>query len=147
MVSGINRKTKDAQTTPDPIGAPVDFHLLRREALLMEITYTKSIDDAELMSAVFDNLHSSWVSQTDWDWQANPTQTSVEVTYEDPEDAWGGLATKTVTVEELGRAFEQILKDGRFHCGMRISPELDEGDSCVSDFILQYALFGELIYC
>ena len=146
MVSGINREPKDAQPTPYPIGALVDFHLLWKGAV-MEITYTKSIDDAELMSAVFDNLHSSWVSQTDWDWQANPTQTSVEVTYENPEDAWGGLATKTVTVEELGRAFEQILKDGRFHCGMRISPELDEGDSCVSDFILQYALFGELIYC
>jgi hypothetical protein len=108
------------------------------------------VEDGELMSGVFDNLWESsspWVGSTNWDWQATPIQTVVEVTYDSPDDDEGTFGGKaTVTVEDLAKAYSQILRDNKHHCGEPVTTEIDEWDSCVSDYVLQYALFGKLIY-
>jgi len=99
---------------------------------------------------VFNNLWQSsspWVGQIDWDWQAVPAQTAVEVIYDDPEGEEGEMTGLTVvTVEDLANAYSKILSEGLYHCGGLVSPDLDEWDACVSDYVLQFAIFGELIY-
>jgi len=115
----------------------------------MKLAIEVEVKDEDLMSTVFDNLWTSsspWVQKYTWDWEAKPLQTAVEVAYADPEN-YPGLAKKVVTVEMLGEALATLISKGSCHCGgIPITADLDEADSCWADFILQYALFGELVY-
>ena len=53
--------------------------------------------------------------------------------------------THVVTVEDLRRGYELALKAGQTHCGSHaLDPE--DYDACFGDMIIQYAIFGKLIY-
>lgn len=115
----------------------------------MKVFIELEISEAEIMSGVFDGLwaeSSPWVRSTNWDWE-NPTS-AVEVVYDTPEDDEGdGTGKKIVTAEDLGKAFAEILSNHIQHCGgMPVTAEIDEWDACVSDLVLQWAIFGEIIY-
>ena len=117
---------------------------------MAKVIYEIEVEDNRLMSGVFDNLWQSsspWVGQIDWDWQAVPAQTAVEVIYDDPSGDEGEMGGRTfVTVEDLAKAYSQILSEGKYHCGQPVSSDVSDWDACVSDYVLQYALFGKLIY-
>lgn len=49
----------------------------------------------------------------------------------------------SVSLEKLAKGFAQARAEGVTHCG---GCTLDDSDSCVEDIILQYALFGEMVY-
>jgi|APCry1669188910_1035180.scaffolds.fasta_scaffold01292_17 hypothetical protein len=103
------------------------------------------VDEAELMSGVFDNLYCSWVVDGDWDFEAVPLQTTVRVEYIDPEDEESTLF-KYVTVKDLADALGKIVSSEVYHCGERVSARLDHWDSCCADYVLQFALFGKVVF-
>ena len=116
----------------------------------MKVQFEIEVEVADLMSGVFDNLwrsSSPWIAETNWDWQASPTQTAVEVCYDTPEDGEGDFTGRsTVTAEDLAHAYGKILKEKRYHCGELVTSDIEDWDSCVADYVLQYALFEKLIY-
>jgi hypothetical protein len=50
----------------------------------------------------------------------------------------------TVTLAQLVEAYGKALSNGETHCGVSLS--LDDSDECFGDIVLQYAVFGEMIY-
>jgi hypothetical protein len=62
----------------------------------------------------------------------------------DPDDPDEPTTTKTLTIEDLAKAYSLALTEGYKHCGG--SWDLDDPDACVSDGLLQIAFFGEVIY-
>lgn len=49
----------------------------------------------------------------------------------------------TVTLEQLALGYATAKAKGVTHCG---GCALDDSDACVEDIILQYAIFGEMLY-
>jgi len=62
----------------------------------------------------------------------------------DPDDPSEPDTTKTLTIEDLAKAYSIALAEGYEHCGG--AWDLDDPDACVSDGLLQLAFFGEVIY-
>jgi hypothetical protein len=50
-----------------------------------------------------------------------------------------------VTVEDLRTGFEKALKANQTHCG-GYPLDLEDYDACFCDMVMQYAIFGELVY-
>lgn len=50
-----------------------------------------------------------------------------------------------VTVEDLRLGFEKALAKGQTHCGS-YPLDIEDADACFGDMIIQYAIFGELVY-
>ena len=110
----------------------------------MKLVIEKEIDANELISAVFDNLwsdSSSWVRS----YKEVSDQELVTVTFDNPVEGPEEI-TRDVTAEHLVEAYANLIKDQKYHCGTIVPIDLEEWDSCVSDYVLQYALFGELVY-
>ena len=43
------------------------------------VTIELEVDEKELMSSIFDNLHQPWWLEYDWDWKANEKEVQKEV--------------------------------------------------------------------
>jgi hypothetical protein len=52
----------------------------------------------------------------------------------------------TVTLEDLAKGYRLALEHKSTHCGHYSVTDLDEADACTGDIILQYAIFGEVVY-
>jgi hypothetical protein len=112
------------------------------------ITIPVSIDRQRLWEATFGGgwEYSSWWlglkygNGGDWDVIGDGTFT---LTCEDPDDEDKRIK-KTLTIEDLARAWGIALKENYHHCGT--AWDLEDPDHCVSDGILQLAFFGEIIY-
>ena len=50
-----------------------------------------------------------------------------------------------VEVDDLRRGYELAIKAGQTHCG-GYPLDTEDYDACFGDFIVQYAIFGKLIY-
>jgi hypothetical protein len=48
-----------------------------------------------------------------------------------------------VTLSQLAYAWVNMKQDGVTHCG---GYSLDDDDACVGDLVLQYTIFGEIVY-
>ena len=108
----------------------------------MKVTIPVEIDENEIMECVLEGIFRSsspWVIEYTW---ADDEETA-EVKYQDE-----NYDTKTKTVSKFTfiNAYRKLLADEKYHCGERVPSRLDLWDSCVSDYVLQYACFGELIY-
>lgn len=68
----------------------------------------------------------------------------VELTACDPDDPDDPTITKTITIEDLAKAWSIALQENYHHCGGAWN--LEDTDACVSDGLLQIAFFGEIIY-
>jgi hypothetical protein len=108
------------------------------------------IDGGELMASVFDNL---WRSSSPWLVEyayGEDKNKLVPVTYDnpnyDPKTGEPETLTKGVGQAQLIEAYGKLLKDGKFHCGEPVPCNLDHWDTCVADYVLQYALFGKLVF-
>ena len=50
-----------------------------------------------------------------------------------------------VEIEDLRRGYELAMKAGQTHCSY-YPLDIDDYDDCFGDIVLQYAIFGKLIY-
>lgn len=50
-----------------------------------------------------------------------------------------------VSVEDLRLGFEKALAKGQTHCG-NYPLDIEDNDACFGDMVVQYAIFGELVY-
>lgn len=112
---------------------------------MAEITVTINISDEELADAVWHNL---WRSSSPWiasygyaDFETDPV---VTIRFDDPDT--DELTTKEVSVADLARGLSVCLDKGYHHCGERFSADVEDWDACVSDGVLQAALFGKIVY-
>lgn len=55
------------------------------------------------------------------------------------------LLVKTITTCMLAKAYGKALQEGQAHCGGRVLA-LDDPDSCFAYYILQYALYGRVVF-
>ena len=78
-----------------------------------------------------------WITNAEGETVGNPQDFKV---LEDEEDKW-----HTVTLEDLRAGFEKALNAGQTHCGGH-TLDLEDSDACIGDFVIQYAVFGELTY-
>ena len=119
------------------------------------MTVTKTFTVGELWEAVFGSdgsgqVHWSskirtatgedidlWITNAEGELVGNPQDFSV---LEDEEDKW-----HVVTLEDLRTGFEKALNAGQTHCGS-YPLDIEDADACFGDFVVQYAVFGELIY-
>lgn len=53
---------------------------------------------------------------------------------------------RTVTIADLVRGYGIAVQNNAHHCGGYLVADLDDPDECTGDTLLQYAVFGELIY-
>lgn len=61
--------------------------------------------------------------------------------YEFEEEKW-----HTVTLEDLANGYRLAVKNHAHHCGSYPVADLEQADACTGDVILQYAIWGEVIY-
>ena len=113
---------------------------------MAKIMVEMEVNEQELMSAVFDNLHEPWWLEYNWNWQANDKEVVkvVEITYDD-EETEGGVKV-TVTLEDILGAYAKVVAGNYYHCGSKITADIDEWDACCSDIILQMAIFQEVMF-
>jgi hypothetical protein len=78
-----------------------------------------------------------WIDDANGESVTNPQNFRV---YEDEEEKW-----HDVSLEQLRVGFEKALMDNASHCG-GYALKLDDYDACFGDIVIQYAVFGELIY-
>lgn len=76
----------------------------------------------------------AWVKNDAGDLVANPHPFVVW----DDEGEW-----HSVSLEKLAKGYAQARAEGVTHCG---GCGFDDADACVEDIILQYAIFGEMVY-
>jgi hypothetical protein len=78
-----------------------------------------------------------WIDDENGESVTNPQNFRV---YEDEEEKW-----HDVSLEQLRIGFEKALVENSTHCG-GYALKLDDYDACFGDVVIQYAVFGELIY-
>jgi hypothetical protein len=108
----------------------------------------KKVDAEEFWSNTFG---SGWEECSWWiDWKYSEGADwnkigEISLTVLDPEDYNEvKTITKTIGLEDIIKAYEWAQGENAFHCGGRW--RWDDQDVCVSDGILQIAVFGELTY-
>lgn len=69
----------------------------------------------------------------------------VEVWVDDPDDEEQVLKVK-VGIDDLIKALQIVYQKGTTHCGGIFVGNLDDPDSCTADYLLQIAIFGDVIY-
>ncbi len=111
---------------------------------------TKEISYAELWSAVWGSETTSWFTSvrkpdgkgidlwTKPDFEPNPQDFRL---YDAEQDEW-----HLVTLADLARGYQLAYEQQTTHCGNCLVADLDDPDACSGDYILQLAIFGELIY-
>ena len=121
---------------------------MNNETFVVEIK--KEISYADLWSAVWGSETTSWftsVRQADgkgidlWtkpDFEPNPQDFRL---YDAEQDEW-----HSVTLADLARGYQLAYEQQTTHCGNCLVADLDDPDACSGDYILQLAIFGELIY-
>ena len=115
------------------------------------VTISKSTTVGDLWEAVFG---SDGAGMTYWapkirkpngqgiklwtkDWEPNPQDFKV---WDAEENKW-----HLVTVEGLRIGYEKALAKGQTHC-FGHALDIEDADACFGDMVIQYAIFGELVY-
>jgi hypothetical protein len=81
---------------------------------------------------------SLWKKNEEGDLIANPQDFKV---YDQEAEKW-----HTCTLEDLANGYVLASNAGQTHCGHYQVSDLEDYDACTGDMIVQYAIFGELIY-
>ena len=68
---------------------------------------------------------------------------AITITHETEE---GGEAVTTIEPARLFEAFGELLKANWTHCGHYSLADLDNADACHGDLVLQWAIFGKIIF-
>lgn len=70
--------------------------------------------------------------------------TDIHITHIEP--TTGDLTKAVITTDKIFTAFAKLVVNKETHCGHYSLADLDDSDSCFADYVLQYALFGEMIF-
>ena len=114
-----------------------------------EIKTTVNINDIWEALWGSDGIGMEWVSHVRtakgegikfWDENWTPLPQPFRV-YDIEERKW-----HDVSLEDLVKAYQIALDNKAMHCGDCLVADLDDPDACTGDILLQYAVFGELIY-
>ena len=106
------------------------------------VTVAVDLNAKELMDAVFDNIWSAsspWVIR--YGYGSFEEDRTVEVTHYNKDEE---PTTTIVSVGLLAKGLIYLLKNGYHHCGTPVTANLDDWDACVSDLVLQAAIFNEV---
>lgn len=92
-----------------------------------------------------------WIENPDWDDRMytgeEPIPRMVWSWHDLPEEYKEQSVLKMwATVDDLVKAYTQILADRKRHCGEHVTIDPTSWDSCVTDYMIQYMFFGKLIY-
>lgn len=114
-------------------------------------TITREVSYDDLWSAIWGSeVSGGWFDRvrtidgkgislwTQPDFEPNPQDFKV---YDFEEEKW-----HEVTLEALAEGYRKALANKATHCGHYTFDDLDDPDACWVDIILQYAIFGELVY-
>lgn len=78
----------------------------------------------------------------DCDWET-PGTVRIEA-YTDVDDNEEETVVKTLTIEDVAKAYGEAVSKPYYHCGTTV--DIHSMDECASDIVLQQAVFGEVIY-
>ena len=109
----------------------------------IEITKVYNYSDVwnALVGSDFVGL-SHWIESLDCDWEKKYEEFPVTHLSQDDETSVTTIVTSGMIVD----GFKKAVIEDETHCGgCRIS-DLENPDSCFADVILQYAIFGELVF-
>jgi hypothetical protein len=121
----------------------------------MLIETRQNIDEHEVWGAVWGsdgNGFSYWVGKAraldggDLHYYLNTSAESFSDWVLNPQDfrLWNDEGSEyVVTLYGLCKAYADLRAEGWTHCGGSL---LDDNDACTEDAILQYAVFGEMVY-
>lgn len=115
-------------------------------------TVNVEIDPLKLWRATFGGgpFSFSWwqrahfIEPADWE-----TPGSIEVSIENPNSDNPPVIRKTLTSDDLVRAYKWLLNNPRYHCfGYLVGANLadEDFDACEGDTLLQIAMLGEEVY-
>jgi hypothetical protein len=123
-----------------------------------KVSIKYELEDQELWSAMWgsgfesDPVTRNYLMSLDFvegDWE---TVGIVKVGYVDPNDDTEGedetkWLTQSLNIVDLVEALELAIKGYRHvPCGGDITPNLEDWDACISDIILQLALYGKEVW-
>ena len=72
------------------------------------------------------------------------TPATISLTY--IEKTTGEYVKGVIQPETIYNAFAQLVKENTTHCGGYSIGDFDDQDSCFADFVLQQALYGEIVF-
>jgi len=61
----------------------------------------------------------------------------------------GGLDEEleiTLTFDDIKEAYDRAIYGGETHCGGYLLADLDNSDACFAYIVLQYAIYGEVVF-
>lgn len=76
-----------------------------------------------------------------WD---TPTMGCVEITHWSADDE-DKIVTTVLKFDDFTQAWAASIDAGCHHCGCSMA-DIEEADSCWADVVLQFAIYGELVY-
>ena len=131
------------------------------------------VDPQKLWSSTFYNIFtntSPWVHMIvteDWeDWSTTAEVWSDDPDYDGAQDhllpggmyfsfQWPDLPEeyrlascykKVFTLQDVLDAYRKLLAKPHYHCGELVTMDTEEWDACVSDYMIQYLMYDEIIY-
>ena len=112
---------------------------------MAELTINITIEDEAIMDAVFDNLFttsSPWLSR--YSYAGFHEDSTVECRFVDYDD---NVRTEVVAPQNLADGLGILLRTNQRHCsGVAITADIEQWDTCVSDMVLQAAIYGDVVY-
>jgi hypothetical protein len=123
------------------IATEKDFPI-KEETATFEVTLT--FNSEEVWEAVTGSgfAHTKhWINFVELETWRKPC--AITITHDTEE---GGEAVTTIEPARLFEAFGELVKANWTHCGNYGLMDLDNADACHGDLVLQWAIFGKIIF-
>lgn len=110
-----------------------------------KVIVTTSFDLDELWLAItgsgFANTNY-WISDVELDTWQSPCD--LVITHSTENEM--ANTTTTLTIQQLADSFAQLINKNSTHCGGYSLSDFENADACFADFVLQQAIFGDVIF-
>lgn len=110
-----------------------------------KVMVTTSFDLDELWLAITGSCFANtnyWIRDVELDTWDSPCD--LVITHSTENEM--ATTTTTITIQQLADSFAQLLQKNTTHCGGYPISDFDTSDSCIADFVLQQAIFGDVIF-
>lgn len=116
----------------------------RQVSIITEVVYEYDDIWEALVGSDFAGL-GHWVDSLNCDWR-KPND-SFPIVHADKDDDEKRVTT-VITQQMIVDGFKAAMKAGETHCGGEKLLSVDDldYDACFADFVLQYAIFGEMVF-
>ena len=107
------------------------------------ITITTEYKTQEIWNAL---VGSDFANTNHWikSISCGDTPAPIKITY--IEKTTGDYVNGVIQPTDIYTAFAQLVKENTTHCGGYSIQDFDDQDSCFADFVLQQALYGEIVF-